>query len=171
MARILEITCSACSFPPRAIVLGAADNNYVCSTCSDIVQFTPTPLRVTALECPQCRGSLVGAALVGRDKPLNCPSCHTGTLVVREKMHILINPKTPDVRPGDVVHGQIIKRGRHFQLELYLEPNLRGRFSLQPNEEQVGTYVEATVTEVGRKTLVLECVKPLASGLLASAGL
>ncbi len=63
------------------------------------------------------------------------------------------------------VHGQVIAKGRFVQLALVNEYYWRARF--RGETPPVGAWVEARVSEVGKRTLVCEFLRELTPKLIS----
>jgi len=77
----------------------------------------------------------------------------------------LVNFKRSEPYEGQTVHGQVVATGKYVQLALFNESSWRARFQSRP--PPVGTWVEAKVLKIGKKTLLCEFLRELPHELLS----
>ena len=145
--------CDRCEWR-KQLTLGGYKTHFACLRCSDIVALQCPRLVISAPTCRACGSIFLERDRVAfRDRRLQCPACHVGSLHGELESHWSVNSERSCPKVGDLVHGQVFMQGRFPQLRLFNEANRRARFEgIVPDVRQ---WVSARVLEVGSKTVIV----------------
>lgn len=158
-----RLNCVDCGFD-TAILSGGPLRYYFCQTCREVIRLQEPRLVIWPPLCPLCQNDF-GPADHLAPTSATCLSCGKASINTTRVAHVLMDFEEPAPSTRQTVHGQVIAKGRFVQLALVNEYYWRARF--RGETPPVGAWVEARVSEVGKRTLVCEFLRELTPKLIS----